>query len=196
MNICTVESCGRPVRSVGLCGAHYKRNLKYGSPLAGGTYKGAPFAWLKGHLDHDGTECLTWPFAVNEHGYAIVSFEGRAQIASRVVCSLVKGPAPTPEHEAAHSCGKGHLACIHPKHVRWATSLENEADKIAHGTYLVGEANHATKISDESVSRMRQLRASGLSLGRIGSEFGVSARTVHRIVTGQSRTHSTLIAAE
>jgi hypothetical protein len=60
---------------------------------------------------------------------------GHFERATRVMCKLAHGPAPTPKHHAAHSCGKGHEACINPKHLRWATPRENAADAKLHGTF-------------------------------------------------------------
>lgn len=36
MSVCSVEGCDRAVRHAGLCGAHYHRNRRNGSPTAGG----------------------------------------------------------------------------------------------------------------------------------------------------------------
>lgn len=51
---------------------------------------------------------------------------------SRVVCERVNGPAPTEKHETAHGCGNSW--CVNKRHLRWATHIENEADKLIHGT--------------------------------------------------------------
>lgn len=68
-------------------------------------------------------------------GAAQINLGGRSVIVARMVCEEVNGPPPTPAHQAAHSCGKGHLGCITPQHLRWATQVENEADKLIHGTH-------------------------------------------------------------
>jgi hypothetical protein len=68
------------------------------------------------------------------NGYANIQRNGKKELVSRIVCGAVNGPAPTPKHEAAHSCGMGHKGCISPKHLRWATRKENEDDKFLHGT--------------------------------------------------------------
>ena len=88
--------------------------------------------WLLDHVSFEGEECLIWPFN-KQNGYAgCISADGRRQYACRVMCKLAHGPAPTPKHEVAHSCGKGDEACINPKHLRWATSAENGADRKLH----------------------------------------------------------------
>jgi hypothetical protein len=92
--------------------------------------------WLKKHAWFDGDECLYWPFKYStigkrDNGGAQVMFKGRYVRAARVMCELAHGPAPTPKHESAHSCGDSR--CFNQKHLRWATKFENEADKDIHG---------------------------------------------------------------
>lgn len=54
----------------------------------------------------------------------------------RLVCAAFHGEPPSPDHHAAHNDGDG----LHNRssNLRWATPAENEADKITHGTSLIG----------------------------------------------------------
>lgn len=65
--------------------------------------------------------------------------DGRTHTVSRLVCEYINGKAPSPEHEAAHNCGKGHEGCVNPLHMRWATRAENFSDKVIHGTSMRGK---------------------------------------------------------
>lgn len=85
-------------------------------------------------MAYEGDDCLTWPFLKSPRGYARMHVNGRDKRVSRLVCEEAYGTPPTPDHHAAHSCGKGHLACVTKRHLRWATPVENAADKIIHGT--------------------------------------------------------------
>lgn len=38
-SICTIEGCGRVVKALGFCSAHYGRAQKYGDPLGGGPFR-------------------------------------------------------------------------------------------------------------------------------------------------------------
>ena len=40
--ICSVDGCTATVKAIGLCGRHYQRNAKYGSPLGGGPSRRPP----------------------------------------------------------------------------------------------------------------------------------------------------------
>src|SRR5690349_16534473 len=83
---------------------------------------------LLAHQDFADADCLKWPFADDGKGYGVIKVDGRQQYAHRIMCTLVNGEPPTELHETAHSCGNGHLGCVHPGHVRWATRAENHAD--------------------------------------------------------------------
>lgn len=85
-------------------------------------------------VGYTGDDCLLWPFSKSNKGYGTINHDGRNLTVSRFLCAEVNGPPPTPDHVAAHSCGRGHTGCVNPRHLRWATRTENEADKIIHGT--------------------------------------------------------------
>lgn len=120
-----------------MCYGHDYRVRIYGDALAGGPIKFRPrtqtnYQWLKAHVGHAGTECLVWPFGRFSNGYGQVYIQGKNCVASREMCILAHGNPPTPSHEAAHRCGNGHLGCVNPQHLRWATAAENQADKLTH----------------------------------------------------------------
>lgn len=133
--ICAVEGCEKPVSGLGYCLAHYKRFKKHGSPLAGGIRWGEAQRWvMEVALVYKGDECLTWPFGKG-HGYGRMSVKGKATNAHAHILECDAGPKPTPEHEACHSCGNGHLGCVNRKHLYWGTRADNVQDAIRHGTF-------------------------------------------------------------
>lgn len=86
-------------------------------------------------LPYEGDECLAWPFSHNSAGYPNISDPddwSTSVIVSRLLCEHQEGPAPDDKPQAAHRCG--HEWCVNPKHVRWASPVENAADKFVHGT--------------------------------------------------------------
>jgi len=131
--ICTIPDCGRKHKARGFCLLHYERFKQHGDPLFTLTAaNGEPARFLAEALSYTGDDCLNWPFNRSQKGYAQIWQDGRQTLAARRVCLLAHGPPPTPEHEAAHSCGNGHDGCIAPGHLRWATHAENIADKQLH----------------------------------------------------------------
>jgi hypothetical protein len=64
----------------------------------------------------------------------MLGYLGDTLYAHRLMCQLAHGDPPTPDHIAAHSCGRGHEGCVNPNHLSWKTYSENELDKRVHGT--------------------------------------------------------------
>lgn len=183
---CSVTDCGKPLCARGYCSAHYRRFLRHGDPVAGRAPNGGPIRFIhEVALSHVGNGCLIWPFGKNAYGYAQVRADGNMAIASRYVCELAHGAPPTPEHEAAHSCGKGREGCIAPGHLDWKTSAENKADMLAHGTHNRGERNYGAKLTEANVREI--IDRKGIeSLGRLAARFGVVRQTISLIHSGKN----------
>lgn len=188
---CSVEGCKgnahwRARGGNGLCSPHKLRLKRHGDPLGGRTARGELMRFIHDvAVRYEGADCLSWPFGKNENGYGIVMVSGRHAKASRYICSLVKGNPPTPEHEAAHSCGKGHLGCVNPNHLEWKTTSQNQMDRVSHGTSNRGERHYRSKITEAEVLEIRHLR--GIKKQReIAEMFGVSNKFVCDIQTGKS----------
>mgnify|MGYP001582446432 CR=1 FL=1 len=179
--ICDVEGCGKPHHSKGWCATHYMRWHSHGDPLGGGASPGEPPRYFNEVvLAYDGNECLHWPFARTKKGYGMLYVDGRLQTVSRVVCECVNGPPPTPEHEAAHSCGMGHKGCVTKRHLDWKTPAENCADKILHDTHNRGERHGIAKLTKEQAIEIQALRGT-VSQSELAARFGVSQSTVSLI---------------
>ncbi len=139
--------------------------------------QGEPLAFLLGTaLNYRGDECLTWPYA-NGAGYGLVSIDGKLRLVNHIICEHRHGPPPTPKHEVAHSCGRGHLSCCAGNHMSWKTRKENHADKLAHGTHNRGERHNLVKLTEANVQEIRSLRGhvTGRSLAR---RFNVTPTTI------------------
>lgn len=143
--------------------------------------KSKGLAFLAAHVDYQGDDCLTWPFG-RTSGYGVVPVESYPNYAHRVMCAMAHGEAPTPKHEAAHSCGNGHLGCVNPRHLSWKTHAENQRDRIAHGTI---QAGHKRKLSFDDALKIRELRGK-LSQREIGEMFGITRANVSYIQLGKT----------
>lgn len=146
--------------------------------------RGAAILWLHDHVSCDSDCCLIWPFA-RVRGYGNVSFEGKLYYAHRVMCELANGPPPTPDHQAAHSCGKGDEGCVHPKHLSWKTQSGNQLDRRQHGT--TNASNGWTgKLSWQQVEEIRALKGKKTQ-AEIALIYGIGRRNVGAIHSGRSR---------
>ena len=103
-----------------------------------------------------------------------------------LVCEAFHGPRPAGYH-VAH--GDGDRSNNTPRNLRWATPQENEADKIRHGTALIGERHHQAKLTEVSVLEIRRRRDSGEPLGTIATDFGVSKECISSITNRKTWRH-------
>jgi hypothetical protein len=117
---------------------------------------------------------------------AKVKIDNKWHNAARLVCELAHGAPPTAKHEAAHSCGNGHIGCVNPNHLRWATKTENEGDKLGHGTHNRGENHGIAKLTKEKVLDIRRRLSSGESERKLASSFGVSRGAIRSVRNGHS----------
>ncbi len=181
--ICRIDGCGKRAHARELCGKHYYRRRIHGTTDANWTEFGAPLAHYRSVvLAHVADECLIWPFSRNKAGYAAMHVEGGIKVlVSRYLCEDRRGPPPTAEHEAAHSCGRGKHGCVAQAHLDWKTSVENKADKRLHGTDPTGERNPAAKITRKIADEIRSLRGM-MSQSKIGERFGISQQHVSDIM--------------
>jgi hypothetical protein len=137
--------------------------------------------WLRAHTGHEGEDCLIWPFS-RSRGHAQVSIKGKVKKAARIMCALVNGPPPTPKHETAHSCGCGHLGCVHPKHVSWKTRSDNQRDRWQHGTQAVGGA---FKLNPEKVAEIRAI-GNSVSKEELGRRYNVTPANIAKVLKGKT----------
>ena len=79
------------------------------------------------------------------------------------------------------SCGKGHEACVNPRHLYWGTPIENAADRVRHGTHLKGEDCASAKLTVDQVREIRRLSLS-LPQREVADRFGISKQRVSKIV--------------
>ena len=165
---------------------HYKRWLKHSSPHVVRRKASPAQEFLNHAAAYTGKDCLKWPYFRNNGGYGTVWFNGKTSSAHREVCALVNGP-PQPGQHVAHSCGNGHLGCVTPAHLRWASRAENMADMIAHGRSNSGTRNHTAKLTPAKVRKIRKM------VGKYGQKeiaeiFDVTQNTISAIATGKTWT--------
>lgn len=180
--LCGVDGCESPSGYYGYCLKHGRRWKLYGDPEAFSARYRRVHKWLEDHATYKGDGCLKWPFSVGDHGRGAVVMNGNGMSAPRAMCTLAHGGPPTSEHEAAHSCGKGHEGCVNPNHLRWATASENRMDMIDHGTFRRGEKVNTAKLTADQVREIRHIgrSQSGRSLAQ---RFDVSPAAISAILT-------------
>lgn len=186
--LCSIKGCSKLSRRYRMCVMHASRFERHGDPLiTKHRANGTAMRFLRATvLPYQGDDCLSWPFTSCK-GYAQIQLGKKPAYVCRLICEELYGPAPSPAHQAVHSCGNGHLACVTPKHLRWATTVENRADMIIHGTRYRGSRHHMAKLTEAAVREIKALLREGrLTQKHIGQRFGVSEDIISFIHRGVS----------
>ena len=149
--------------------------------------KGKAVAFVLAHVAYQGDECVFWPFSCNPiNGYGQLSLARKPHAAHRVMCELAKGPRPTPEHHAAHSCHK--RACINPRHLSWKTLSQNMLDKRENGTASAAWWGRKGKLTAAQVLQIRSLRGRKTQ-AEIADMFAITESNVRHICTRKTWRH-------
>jgi hypothetical protein len=123
--------------------------------------------------------------------YPAVSLYGPNGFASPTIHALVMRAfvGPMPEGmQVAHNNGdrNDNRLC----NLRYATAIENNLDKFAHGTVLRGEQIANAAIDDEKVRAIRKIYAEGqYSQQWIAAQFGITQSTVSAVVLRKTWAH-------
>lgn len=151
---------------------------------------GKAYAWLVAHAGHQDDACLIWPFnRCAPHGRGQLGHNGkRSLLAHREMCRLVHGEPPTAKHQASHSCGNGHLGCVNPRHLSWATNSQNQMDRRRHGTMQRNPTGKKGKLTAEQVTRIKALKGKKTQL-ELAEMFGVKYGTIGSIHRGETWGH-------
>ena len=178
-NTCLADDCNRPIIARGLCTLHYQRMKKRGSidPRPNPNEKRTRFLLTLPETD----ECIIWPFCASKTSrYGLANYGGKQTSAHRVSLILHKGPPPTDAHHAAHdpvNCTSP--LCVNPRHLRWATPMENSDDKVVKGTVSRGSAH--SKLTNDQVVEIANSTEFYTDIAR---KYGVCSETVLRIRRG------------
>jgi len=124
--------------------------------------------------------CIQWPFARFYSGYGKIAIKGKTTHAHRYICILAHGEPPDGKTDAAHNCGNGHMGCVNPNHLRWATRKENMDDCLKHRTRAMGESASKACLTRDDIIKIRNLRYSA-SCAEIGRIYGISRQMVSAI---------------
>lgn len=126
------------------------------------------------------------------HGYEIVSLSRNGVVKNKRVHQIVIeafiGPAPFNGALVAHNDGNRRNNRI--KNLRWASSLENQADRKRHDTRMRGSDVSWSKLKEDDIPIIRERVLSGEKYKDIAVSYGVSVSTIHLIKTGKIWRHA------
>lgn len=121
------------------------------------------------------------------HGYLCASLiAGKAH--SRMVHLLVLETFVAPAGEGQQGRHlNGNQTDNRLSNLQWGTPKENAADKLAHGTLLLGSNHPSARFSAKDVELMRAMRAVGFPIGHIHPLFGCSQSHASALTRGRYR---------
>ncbi len=108
------------------------------------------------------------------HGYAVFHFQGITKMAHIWSCEIAAKRRRKDEEITRHLCGN--KVCVNPDHLRFGTKTENAVDTLVHGT-------RSAKLDPDKV---REIRASGLSVKELVNMYGVSRVPIQSVLNGES----------
>lgn len=136
---------------------------------------------------------LLTPWADERSGYLRVSvyrIDGverlRQPFVHVIVCETFHGPRPVGKY-VAHANGRP--ADCRAVNLSWKTPVENEADKLTHGTRPQGERVYCAKLTEQDVHAIRAARAAGATLSELAARYPVRETTIARAISRKTWKH-------
>lgn len=146
--------------------------------------------------------CWLWSYGdYDREWYAEIMINRRRQSVPRWVLEVSTGQlGPT----ARHTCDR--MRCCNPDHLIWGTQADNVHDAFERGRRTPakpkiprrvnrpyelarGESHGMSKLTDEIVTDIRKLHATGISGYRLAKDYNVTKRTIQQIVRRKTWTH-------
>jgi len=191
-DICCIKECNLPVVALGLCNKHWRRNKKFGSPVAvsshSGSFRGlsAKERFARSVVKTDG--CWLWKASRDKDGYGIFRGELAGVLftrAHRFSYALHTGDLLV-GMQALHTCDNP--SCVNPEHLFSGSNADNMRDKIQKGRsrVSVGEQNGHAILTERQV---RRILKDPRPYAEIASEYNVAASTIGSVKQRRSWGH-------
>lgn len=151
--------------------------------------------WLRGYLRSQcvvsEAGCWEWTGGRDSDGYGRQKLRGKTRGAHVISYSLFVG-VPIDGLCVLHRCDNP--PCINPDHLFLGTHGDNSADRVAKGRQARGSSIGNAKLTDQSVSEIRSLYASGrYSQQDVASMFNVTKTSIRLIVKGRTWKHLPIV---
>ena len=185
-SVCCIKGCDEPSVALGLCNLHWRRNKRYGSPVATKNHAGlflgksAPERFAMQHKAHE-SGCWIWTSSTDQDGYGAFVGEAAGQMFRRAHrwswAHHNNQRVPLGAH-ICHTCDNPR--CVNPAHLFLGDPLANMRDKVAKGRLRVadGEKNGHAKLTE---AQARAILADPRPHAAIAADYGVKSSTISSI---------------
>lgn len=124
--------------------------------------------------------------SINFWGYRVVRLNGKSYTAHILVARAFIGPRP-PDHEVNH---KDTIKSNNPlSNLEYLTGSQNILHAVRTGLFPIGERRWNSKLTDEIVLGIWNLRRGGIPPVRIAEELKISVSSVCHVVRGRNWKH-------
>lgn len=132
-------------------------------------------------------DCWLWTCGTDEKGYGRVGYRRRRSVgAHRVAWALTHG-GELPTAWVLHQCDNP--PCVNPDHLFLGDATDNNHDRQIKGRTRgwagrSGADHHAYKVTPELLTKIRQMRAAGVTQQSISDATGIARGHVAKLVSG------------
>jgi hypothetical protein len=182
LNMCKVDGCKNPVKTLSLCSKHYMKLYRYGDENHKGNMCGDELSKKLKNVSINEHGCWEWLKGLNSNGYGTIYHNGKKQYVHRLSYSLHVRTLRANEI-ILHSCDNP--KCINPDHLISGTQQDNINDAKNKGRMARGE--RISKIlTSEQVAEIRKMKAEGQKRGHVAMCFGLKKSTLDAIWSGRN----------
>jgi len=147
--------------------------------------------WERVDKGSEAGSCWLWRGAKDPGGYGRVRYCGKTMLAHRLAFFLANGELG-PDECVCHRCDNP--PCCNPAHLFVGSRLDNNRDMVSKGRHAatmrpgyhkIGEKHGCAKLTDRQAKEIAETYAKGgISQRKLADQYGVSQRTVAKIVLG------------
>ncbi len=131
-------------------------------------------------------ECWPWTGSLKSGGRGKIEINGRTILPARLAFFIQRGYDPHPL-QVCHTCDNP--PCCNGAHFFSGTEVDNNHDKATKGRAAKGETQGGSKLTNISVTLIRELYKAGAACKDLAEIYSISGRNIRDILNRKTWTH-------